>query len=193
VNRRGGDLLNPGLTSILKRLGTSEDAWAELIPLVYSELRTIAAAYLRNEDPTATLQPTVLVHEAFLRLRQQHSISWNDRHHFYGVAAHLMRLMVVDHARRVRARQRLAPEAAMPHMREFAFYDALDQALERLAAIDERQARVVELRFFAGLDVEDTAAVLHVSPKTVKRDWSMARSWLHAELKSDERRKLAAG
>jgi len=177
------DVPKTELTSILKKLGASEEAWSELIPLVYSELRTIAAYYLRNESATATLQPTALVHEAYLRLRNQRE-AFRDRRHFYGVAAHLIRLMVVDHARRRRARERaaqLAPERAADEM---DFYDELDQALERLAGIDERQARVVELRFFAGLDVEETAELLRVSPKTVKRDWAMARSWLHGELKS---------
>lgn len=184
---------NADLTSILQKLPGSQDAWAELIPLVYAELRALAAGYLRRESPTATLQPTVLVHEAYLRLRSQRNVTWRDRHHFFGVAARLMRLMLVDHARHLRVREHAARTAIVNRSPGPEFYDALDQALERLTCIDERQAQVVELRFFGGLDVEETAEVLQVSAKTVKRDWAMARSWLHGELKSDERLKLAAG
>ncbi len=179
---------------MLKRLHLAEDAWAELIPLIYSELRAIAAGYLRRESATSTLQPTALVNEAYLRLKKQHSIEWQDRHHFFGVAAHLMRLVVVDHARRRRVRERAERAEPREAVGELRFYDALDQALDRLAVFDERQARVVELRFFAGLNVEETAAVLDVSSKTVKREWAVARAWLYAELKDcDERRQLGTG
>ncbi|MEO8372583.1 MAG: ECF-type sigma factor [Candidatus Solibacter sp.] len=179
------------VTLMLQRLGVEKDGWGELIPVIYSELRAIAAGCLRYENSTSTLQPTALVHEAYLRLRGQRSMEWQDRHHFFGVAAHLMRMIVVDHARRSRVRDRGDGVPPRELAGDLHFYDALDQAMERLAAFDQRQARVVELRFFGGLNVEETALVLNVSPKTVKREWAVARAWLHGELKHpDERHRL---
>jgi RNA polymerase sigma factor (TIGR02999 family) len=166
-----------------------EHALDDLMPLVYRELRRQAAGYLRRERQNHTLQPTALVNEAFLKLVEQRDVRWQNRAHFFGVAAQAMRRILVDHARthgRVK-RGGPAPKVTLDDALiavESRSIDllALDEALERLSALDERQARVVELRFFGGLNVEETAEVLKISPATVKREWSMAKAWLHAEL-----------
>jgi RNA polymerase sigma factor (TIGR02999 family) len=158
------------------------------MPLVYGELRRLAASYLRSERPDHTLQPTALVHEAYLRLVDQ-ATDWRNRAHFFGIAAQMMRRILVDHARRRQAskrdpeRLRVAASAA-----EAASSDnapdllALDAALEALERLDARQAKIVELRFFAGLSVEETAEVANVSTATVKREWRTARAWLRREI-----------
>jgi RNA polymerase sigma factor (TIGR02999 family) len=163
---------------------------AELTELLYGELRRIAAGYLRSEHAGHTLQPTALVHEAFLRLSKQH-VEWNDRAHFLAVAANTMRRVLVDHERKRSASKRdgglrvtmeeSAPDSAGDD-RALELL-ALDDALVRLASLDLRTARVVELRFFGGLSVEEAAAVLKISPASVKRDWSFARAWLGRELR----------
>ena len=166
-----------------------EHALDELLPLVYRELRRRAASYLRRERQNHTLQPTALVNEAFLKLVEQRDVRWQNRAHFFGIAAQAMRRILVDHARthgRVK-RGGAAPQVTLDEAMiatESRSIDllALDEALERLSALDERQARVVELRFFGGLSVEETAEVLHISPATIKREWSMAKAWLHAQL-----------
>ena len=160
-----------------------------LVPLVYSELKRRAGAQLARERGSHTLQPTALVHEAFLRLVDQRSAHWNDRAQFFGVAAQVMRRILVDHARARGAAKRGgdavrislddAGDASTSPETDILL---LNQALERLARLDERQARVVELRYFGGLTVEEVAAVLEVSQITVKRDWAMARAWLYREL-----------
>jgi RNA polymerase sigma factor (TIGR02999 family) len=162
------------------------------MPLVYDELRALASRSLRHERSGHTLPPTALVHEAYLKLVDQRQVRWQDRAHFFAVAAHLMRRVLVDHARRHRAAKRgsgapgsmldeaEAGSAAVP----FVDLLALDRALDRLAALDDRQARTVELRFFGGLTIEETAEVLHVSLATVKNDWSLARGWLYRELQA---------
>lgn len=165
-------------------------AFEALIPLVYDEMRRIAASYLRNERSGHTLQPTALAHEACLRLIDQRSVSWQNRAHFLGIAAQAMRRILADHARRHGAlkrgggAQRVALEdqeiAASPRGVEI---QELDTALEDLARLEPRQARVVELRFFGGLSIEEAAEVLGVSPATVKRDWLVARAWLFRELR----------
>jgi RNA polymerase sigma factor (TIGR02999 family) len=161
-----------------------------LMPLVYDELRALAERSLRHERSGHTLQGTALVHEAYLKLVDQRQVRWQDRAHFFAVAAQLMRRILVDHARRHGAAKRGsgqprhpldeadAPAAAAP----LVDWLALDCALDRLAALDERQARTVELRFFGGLTIEETAEVLQVSQATVKNDWSLARGWLYREL-----------
>ena len=160
-----------------------------LMPLVYAELRRLARDYLRRERPAHTLQPTALVHEAYLRLVDQTRLTWQNRAHFYGVAAQMMRRILVDHARTRGAQKRGGPaqqlsldEARFSPEERPADLVALDEALKALAETDERKARVVELRFFAGLNMEETAEVLKVSEKTVRRDWQMAKLWLHREL-----------
>ncbi len=156
--------------------------------LVYDELRALAASYLRRERADHTLQTTALVHEAYLRLTGQHGTIWQNRGHFFGIAAQAMRRVLVDHARRRKAEKRSGgraitlPDDLTPGAVEPDEILAVDQALERLAVLDPRQARIVELRYFAGLTVEKTAAVLEVSPATVKRDWVSAKAWLQREL-----------
>ncbi|HET9252058.1 MAG TPA: sigma-70 family RNA polymerase sigma factor [Candidatus Eisenbacteria bacterium] len=168
-----------------------------LLPLVYEEMRRLAGGYLQNESPGHTLQPTALAHEAYLRLLDQRHVSWQNRAHFMGLAAQAMRRILTDHARRRDAQKRgggamhvaidalaaSGAEPATPADPMGVSAADLDAALERLAQLDERQARVVELRFFTGLSIEEAAEVLSVSPATVKRDWTLARAWLHRELK----------
>ncbi len=186
--------LQPGasnqVTELLVRWRAGDKvALDALMPLVYSELRRIAQHYLKNERPDHTLQSTALVHEAYVRLTQQNLPEWQNRAHFFGVAAHLMRQILVDHARNHRASKRggnvyrLALEDAeeQPQPLDVDLV-ALDDALKTLAGMDAQQSRVVELKFFAGLSIEDTAEVLGVSASTVKRDWITARAWLYREL-----------
>jgi RNA polymerase sigma-70 factor, ECF subfamily len=184
---------DPGdITKILIDLRNGKSgAQEELIPLVYTELRKQAARYLRRERSDHTLQATALVHEAYLRLVGQREKDWENRAHFFAVAAHLMRLILVDHARKRRAvkhgggGQKVPIESVLLFSEEqFDELIALDEALSRLGEIDPRMVKVVELRYFSDLSVDETAAVLGVSPKTVKRDWQLARPWLHAELRS---------
>ena len=164
-------------------------ALAELMPLVYAELHQIAARQLRRERHDHTLQPTALVHEAWLRLVQTSRLTWQNRAHFLGVAAELMRRVLVDHARRRDAERRgggetrLALDEALgvAQVRDINLL-ALDDALTSLGALDPRQSRIVELKYFGGLEIEEIAEVIGISPATVKRDWNMAKSWLRSEL-----------
>jgi RNA polymerase sigma factor (TIGR02999 family) len=179
------------VTQLLKEwTGGDRAALDRLMPVVYDELRRLAGSYLGRERSDHTLQPTALVNEAFLRLVDQKRIQWQGRAHFLALAATLMRQLLISHARKHRAAKRgsggprltllegdLAVEA-----RDVDLLD-LDRALSALAVLDARQARVVELRYFGGMTVEETAAVLEVSPATVKLDWSLARAWLLRELK----------
>jgi RNA polymerase sigma factor (TIGR02999 family) len=168
-----------------------ENAREALIPLVYNELRRLARRHLRGERPDHTLQSAALVNEAYLRLIQRQPPQWENRAHFFGVAAQVMRHILVDHARNRRAAKRgagvprleLTPDIALPREREVDVV-ALDDALNQLATLDAQQSRVVELRFFGGLSIEETAVVLGISPATVKREWASARAWLHREIKS---------
>ncbi len=176
------------LTGLLVAWQRGDPGAAEaLVPLVYAHLRRIAANRLRAERDAHTLQPTALVHEAWLRLMRQHGADWQNRAQFFAIAAQVMRRILVDHARRRLASKRgvgadlldiddLAEAIAspMPDDRLVQLNDALDQ----LAVLDDRQARVVELRFFGGLSVEETADVMALSPTTVKREWATARAWL---------------
>jgi RNA polymerase sigma factor (TIGR02999 family) len=182
------------LTRLLEESAAGDEtAAARLFPIVYDELRRLAGAALRRERPSHTLQPTALVHEAFLRLVDVKSSRLQDRGHFIAIAARAMRRVLVDHARsrgavkRGKAEARLSIDDVDVAAVDASDMDlvALDQALERLAAIDERQARIVELRFFGGLTVEETAVVIGASDRTVKRDWQMARAWLRRELARD--------
>jgi len=167
------------------------DAGPKLIPLVYGELRRMAAGYMRRERTGHTLQATALVHEAYLKLLGQHSVDWQNRAHFFGIAAQVMRRILIDHARGHVRDKRGGGREAVPLDEALVFspersadFLELDSALERLAELDPRQAKIVELRFFGGLTVEEAAEVLGISPKTVKRDWSVAKAWLHGELKA---------
>ena len=176
------------VTALLKAWsGGERGALERLLPLVYGELRRLAASYMRQERPDHTLQPTALVHEAYLRLVDQ-NVSWQNRAHFFGIAAKMMRRILVDHARRRQAAKRNAPIYRLSPPEGLAGPDrdpellGLDQALGDLEALDPRQARIVELRFFGGLGVEETAVVVGVSSATVKREWRTARAWLRREI-----------
>lgn len=173
------------VTALLREWAAGRrEAFDRLVPLVYDELRALAAAYLRRERVEHTLQPTAVVHEAYFRLIGAHDIGWENRSHFFGIAARAMRRILVEHAR-ARSRQKRTPvtlaAAAEPALEPIDLL-ALDVALERLAALDAEQARLVELRYFAGLSIEESAAALGSSPATVKRDWRSARAFLHREL-----------
>jgi RNA polymerase sigma factor (TIGR02999 family) len=161
----------------------------ELLALVYDELRKIAAQYLRKERMDHTLQPTALVHEAYMRLVDLSNTNWQDRSHFYAVSANVMRHILVDHARARRAEkrggavQRVALEDAISlSTKDNVDLLAVDEALKELAKFDEQQCRIVELRFFGGLTIEETAHVLDISPATVKREWAVAKAWLRRKL-----------
>lgn len=178
------------VTVLLSQLARGERSAADkLIPLVYDELRRLASHYMRGERNEHTLQATALVHEAYLKLVEQRSTDWQSRAHFFGIAAQLMRRILIDHARgHLRGKrgggQRPVPldEALVFSPEESEEFVRLDEALDRLAKFDPRQAKIVELRYFGGLTVEETADLLGISPKTVKRDWSVAKAWLHGEL-----------
>ena len=164
----------------------------KLMPIVYEELRRQAARYLRREQAGHTLQTTALIHEAYVRLVDQRNVQWQNRAHFFGIAAQLMRRILVDHARTKKRVKRGGSDVRVSLAdADVAVKDpdldvvALDEALQRLAALDEQQSRVVELRFFSGLTVEETAEVMGISKATVKRDWSMAKAWLHRELSGE--------
>ncbi len=165
------------------------EALEQLMPLVYNELRQIAKRYLRKERADHTLQTTALVHEAYIRLIDQKQANWQNRAQFFGVAAQMMRRILVDHARGHAADKRGGGAAKLSLDEAIEIADqkevdliALDDALTHLAELDEQQSRVVELRFFGGLTVEETAEVMKLSPATIKREWSMAKAWLHREL-----------
>lgn len=177
------------VTRLLAELQAGKEGAADaLVPLVYDELHRLAVHFMRRERADHTLQPTVLVHDAYLRLMGQNRVSWQNRAHFFGIAAQAMRRILVDHARRSRAAKREGGERVTLDEsvtdRDDRSVDlvALDDALEKLAAALPRQARVVELRFFSGLDIEETAEVLGISPATVKRDWTFAKAFLQKEL-----------
>ena len=160
----------------------------DLAPLVYDELRRLAAAYMRRERPGQTLRATALVHEAYLRLAHA-GTPWHDKHHFVGIAARAMRQILVERARARGAQKRWAAldrvtltDALAVAAPDEAMLPALDEALTRLEAIDAEQARLVELRYFAGLSIEEAAEALSISPATVKRRWALARAWLFREL-----------
>jgi RNA polymerase sigma-70 factor (ECF subfamily) len=178
------------VTLLLKRFRSGDrEAEAELFTHVYAELRRLAAHYLRGERPDHTLQPTALVNEAYVRLVGQRDKVWQNRAHFVAVSATIMRQVLVDFARRAKAEKRdfgIAPQPLDDAMgvagKDPSMVLDLDTALKQLAEYDERQARIVELRYFAGMSVDETASLLGVSPRTVKREWTLARTWLHAEL-----------
>jgi RNA polymerase sigma-70 factor (ECF subfamily) len=170
----------------------NRDALDELVPLVFGELHLLASRYLARERRGHTLQPTALVNEAYLKLSGQREVDWQNRAHFFGIAAQVMRRILVDHARRARRDKRggdtprlvLADAASVAGEAVIDPIDAvaLDRALSRLERVDAQQARIVELRFFGGMTIEETAEVMRLSSGTVKRDWSVARAWLYREL-----------
>lgn len=171
--------------------GGDQAARDELMPLVYEELRRLAHQCIRRERPGHTLQTSALLNEAYLRLVDQKNIHWQDRAHFFGIAARLMRQVLVDYARKRRyakrggdARRVPLDEAMIVSEERAADVVALDDALKSLAEIDPRQSQIVELRFFGGLSIEETAEVLAVSPGTVMRDWTLAKAWLRRAVTS---------
>lgn len=179
------------LTRILKQASDGDDsALNRLIPLVYDELRALAESYLRQERPDHTLQATALVHEAYVRLIKQDDVEWQSRAHFFAVAAQMIRRILVDHARgHQRAKrgggiQRLLLDDNVPAAERDIDLVALDEGLQALAKLHPRQARIVELRFFGGLNLREIAVFLNVSSRTVDGDWSMARAWLRKTLRS---------
>ena len=179
-----------GITQLLlKWSGGDSSAREELMPLVYDELRRLAAKYLRRERVNHTLQPTALVNEAYLRLIDQQKVRWQNRAQFFGLAARLMRNILVDHARSHQAAKRGGQHYSVSLSRADRVSEkpeidlvALHETLERLAANDQQKGRIVELRFFGGLTIEETAEVLEISHATVERDWKLARAWLRREL-----------
>jgi RNA polymerase sigma-70 factor (ECF subfamily) len=180
------------ITALLSQFARgNQDAAEKLFPLVYQQLKRLARDYMRRERPDHTLQTTALVHEAYLRLVGQQAANWQSRSHFLGIAAMLMRRILIDHARaHLRQKRGGVKKEVLPLDGALVFslerseeLVRLDEALGRLAAIDPRQSRIVELRFFGGLSVQQTSALLGVSPKTVKRDWAVAKVWLHGELR----------
>jgi RNA polymerase sigma factor (TIGR02999 family) len=178
------------VTDLLARWSHGEDAaLAELTPLVYEELRRLAHHYMGGERPDHTLQTTALVNEAYLRLADQTNPRWRNRAHFFAVAARAMRQILVRYAKSYRSQKRGGgalkvelDEAAIVSPEQSKEIVDLHEALERLAALDSRKAQVVELKYFGGLNYDDMAEVLKISPVTVRRDWEFARAWLHTEL-----------
>ena len=178
------------VTGILERWSRGDrTALEDLLPLVYAELRRLAASHLRRESPGNTLEPTALVHEAYLRLAGRQHVQFNNRAQFFGCAAVIIRRILLDHARRTRAAKRghgfervtLAEAESAQSPRDVDLLE-LDAALTELEGLDQEKARVVELRYFTGLSIPETAEVLNVSPSTVKRQWAIARAWLYDRL-----------
>jgi RNA polymerase sigma factor (TIGR02999 family) len=183
-------MTTPEVTHLLQQWADGNKAALDsLTPVVYDELRRLAAIYLSRERSDHTLQPTAVVHEAYMRLVDQRSVRWQNRAHFFGIAAQMIRRILVDHARGNRAAKRGGGAAALAldealgvsEKRDLEL-EALDDALHTLSDVDPQQARVVELRFFTGLSIEETAEVLGISESTVKRDWVSAKAWLFREL-----------
>lgn len=179
------------LTYLLARWADGdEQALEDLTPLVYKQLRMLAASHLRKERKTHTLQPTALVHEAYLRLVSQNNPRWEDRSHFYGVAARLMRQILVEHARRKQAIKRAGRTVSLENALSFKFERssnliALDNALTALEKLDPRKCKAVELRYFGGFSMDEVAQALDVSAVTVRRDLRLAETWLHREMESE--------
>jgi RNA polymerase sigma factor (TIGR02999 family) len=186
---------SPNVTALLGDWSRGDrTALSQLLPLVYAELRRVATRQLRSERAGHTLQPTALVHEAYIRLVDQRHVDWQNRAHFFGVAANVMRRILVDHARRRGASKRGegVPSVSLDEARDVAASDgmpvlALDRVLDRLEKVDAELARIVELRAFGGLTIEEAAHVLSVSPSTAKREWRTAKAWLTRELGAEGR------
>jgi len=178
------------VTQLLKKAQNGDrESLDELLPLIYDELRRVAASQLQKERSDHTLQATALVHEAYLRLLEQREVDWQNRAHFFSIAAEMMRRILVNYAVQRNAQKRGDGAARLSLDEAVSFSDekdfdlvALDDALKQLAEYDETQARIVELRFFGGLTIEETAEVLQISDSTVKREWRMAKAWLKTKL-----------
>ena len=175
---------------LIELTGGNQDVVNEILPHIYDELRRLAGSYLRRERSDHTLQPTALVHEAYMKLIDQKKVKWQNRAHFFGIAAQVMRRILMDHARKHTAEKRGGEAEKLPLEEDILLVShgrsaellALDEALEKLAGFDETKAKIVELRYFGGLSIEETAEVLNVSVPTVNRHWRMAKAWLHAEV-----------
>jgi RNA polymerase sigma factor (TIGR02999 family) len=183
---------SPNITQLLIDLTDgNKEVVNEILPLIYDELRKLANSYLRRERGNHTLQPTALVHEAYMKLIDQKQVRWQNRAHFFGIAAQVMRRILMDYARQHKAEKRGGSGENIPLEEGFIIIEnersadllALDEALENLKKIDEMKAKIVELRYFGGLSVEETAEVLGVSQITIKRHWRMAKAWLYGRLK----------
>ena len=179
------------LTQLLVQLSEGKSQVVDdILPLIYNELRRLASNYLRRERSDHTLQPTALVHEAYIKLIDQTQVKWQNRAHFFGIAANIMRRILVDYARQHKADKRGGAAEKLPLEEEILIVSegksaellALDEALENLAKIDAQKSKIVELRYFGGLSVEETAEVLGISEITVKRHWRMAKAWLYGQL-----------
>ncbi len=181
-----------GITQLLLQWSDGDrTALDRLLPLVYSELRRLAQSYLRRRQPNLSLEPTLLVHEAYLKLVNQEQVSWQNRAQFFGLSAKIMRDLMVDHARHARAAKRGGDHYSLSlseadRVGQSPNLDllALNEAMEELASFKPRHCQIVELRFFGGLTIEETAEVLAISHATVERDWNFARTWLYRQLKS---------
>lgn len=184
--------MNEGITQLLLQWGTGDrSALDKLLPLVYDQLRRLAQSYLRRNRNSSTLQPTVLVHEAYLKLINQEQTSWQNRAQFFGLAAKIMRDLLVDHARRARAAKRGGDNFSLSLSEADQIGNspnldllALNEAMNELAKFKPRHCQIIEMRFFGGLTIEETAEVLAISHATVERDWNFARTWLYRQLKS---------
>lgn len=190
MNPINDDRTKADVTTLLQRIRVGDaDALSEIVPLIYSELHVIAGKHMRRERQDHTLQATVLVHEAFMRLAGTDRIDWQNRAHFFAIASREMRRVLVDYARAARAEKRpgahrqieLGSDVAAIGERQVDLL-ALDEALAKLTTWDSRKSQIVEMRFFAGLGFDEIAETLAISTKTVKRDWAMARAWLYVEL-----------
>ena len=175
---------------LLELTDGNEEVVNQILPHIYDELRRLASSYLRRERSNHTLQPTALVHEAYMKLIDQSRVKWQNRAHFFGIAAQVMRRILMDHARKHTAEKRGGDAEVLPIEEEILIVShdksaelvALDDALNQLAEMDERKAKIVELRYFGGLSIEETAEVLGVSVPTVNREWRMAKAWLYSEI-----------
>ena len=187
-----------GVTQLLVAWGDGDKAALdELMPVVYDELRRLAQSYLSRERPGHTLQTTALVHEAYLRLVDQRSVNWQNRAQFFGIAAQMMRRILINHAKDRRAKKREGYASRVSLDDAVSFFEEreldlmeLDEALNSLAALDPQQTQIVELRFFGGLTIEEVAEVLNMSPATIKREWDSAKLWLRRQLSSGGKKAL---
>ncbi|HEX8198296.1 MAG TPA: sigma-70 family RNA polymerase sigma factor [Pyrinomonadaceae bacterium] len=185
---------NAQITQLLKEWSSGKsEVWDRLMPLIYDELHRQASRYLKKERPAHTLQTTALINEAYLKLIDQRAVEWQNRNHFFAIASQAMRRILVDYARE-RKREKRGGEAENLPLEEAALavspeksidLVALDVALDRLAEFDLRQARIVELRYFSGFSIDETAEILGISNATVRRDWDLARAWLHLQLTTE--------
>jgi RNA polymerase sigma factor (TIGR02999 family) len=175
---------------LLEMTDGNKDVVGQILPHIYDELRRLAGSYLRRERSDHTLQPTALVHEAYMKLIDQNRVKWQNRAHFFGIAAQVMRRILMDHARKHTAEKRGGDAELLPLEEEILVVShdksselvALDDALNELARLDPDKAKIVELRYFGGLSIEETAEVMEVSVPTINRHWKMAKAWLHSEL-----------